>query len=133
MYSDIRTCQKVSYEYIRIFVRAIFLTRIYSDIHSCQNRYKCHTLLWFKMILSLLITKHKQGSQSLVETIGRSRSSWIIGRQYEACTVGVWKHILLKWLLMTEKILHPQRQQFFMFHNHLTPPLFSEASPAQAR
>ena len=33
------------YEYIRIFVRVIFLMRIYSDICSCQILYECHTLL----------------------------------------------------------------------------------------
>ena len=46
IYSDIRSCQKCSYEYIRIFVRIIFLTRIYSDIRSYQNPYECHTLVW---------------------------------------------------------------------------------------
>ena len=45
IYSDIRSCQKISYEYIRIFVCVIFLTRIYSDIRSYQNPYECHTLV----------------------------------------------------------------------------------------
>ena len=44
IYSDIRSCQKFSYEYIRIFVRVIFSIRIYSDIRSYQNPYECHTL-----------------------------------------------------------------------------------------
>ena len=45
IYSDIRSCQKCSYEYIRIFVCVIFLTQIYSDIRSYQNPYECHTLV----------------------------------------------------------------------------------------
>ena len=36
----------LSTEYIRIFVRVIFLTRLYSDIRLCQNFYECHTLKW---------------------------------------------------------------------------------------
>ena len=43
-YSDIRSCQKNQYEYIRIFIRVILLIRIYSDIHSYQNFHECHTL-----------------------------------------------------------------------------------------
>ena len=31
------------YKYIRIFVRIVFLIRIYSDIHSYRNQYECHT------------------------------------------------------------------------------------------
>ena len=45
-YSDIRSCQKNQYEYIRIFIRVILLIRIYSDIHSYQNFHECHTLVW---------------------------------------------------------------------------------------
>ena len=41
IYSDIQWYQFSWYEYIRIFVRIIFLIRIYTDIHSYQN----HTLL----------------------------------------------------------------------------------------
>merc|ERR1712001_792443 len=44
-YSDIRSCQKKLYEYIRIFIRVILLIRIYSDIHSYQNFHECHTLV----------------------------------------------------------------------------------------
>ena len=45
IYLDIRSCQKNSYEYIRIFVCIICLTRIYSDTHLCQNPHVCHTLI----------------------------------------------------------------------------------------
>ena len=54
IYSDIRSCQKISYEYIRIFVRVIFLTRIYSDIRSYQNPYECHTLYWSSALENLV-------------------------------------------------------------------------------
>ena len=37
--------KKNAYEFIQIFICVIFLTGIYSDIHSCQNPYECHTLI----------------------------------------------------------------------------------------
>ena len=36
IYSDIRSCQLLEYEYIRIFVRSKILIRIYSDLRSYQ-------------------------------------------------------------------------------------------------
>ena len=45
MVGVIKYIYKISYEYIRIFIRVIFLTRIYSDIRSYQNPYECHTLI----------------------------------------------------------------------------------------